>query len=202
MKTEYKIGNAPNNDIVIVDRRIPHLQATITYNKGKWIIENINRSNPLYINNVQINGKHVLHKTDKIRITNRTIYWANYLIEGDDQDLHLKDLCSINGRISRANYRTLSLLAIGMMSIIYFLPGLVIAIRYGRKGSRATSDQIIGFIQDIAPIFHFSGYTLLGIVFIIISLKRIRDTGYSLWSILIPFYNLKLLFFGSSNPRK
>ena len=56
-----------------------------------------------------------LNKKDKIRIGKQTIYWSNYLYEGENQELYLKDIFSYNGRISRPNFRALSLLAIGLI---------------------------------------------------------------------------------------
>ena len=112
-----------------------------------------------------------------------------------NQEIDLKDVFTYNGRISRSNFRALSLLAIGMMICVFFSPGLLGAIGKGRRGNPELMEKII---QNSAPIVHLIGFSIIGIAMILLAIKRIRDTGNPIWKLLIPIYNLKILYFDES----
>ena len=143
MKNQFNIGKAEENDIVIQDRNCPDLHAQINHEKGNWILSNLVKEKPIFVNNNQVEKPINLDKNDKIKICEKTIYWSNYLYEGENQELYLKDIFSYNGRISRSNFRALSLLAIGMMICVFFSPGLLGAIGKGRRGNPELMEKII-----------------------------------------------------------
>jgi uncharacterized membrane protein YhaH (DUF805 family) len=195
MKNQFNIGKAEENDIVIQDRNCPDLHAQINHEKGNWILSNLVKEKPIIINNNQVEKPINLDKNDKIKICEKTIYWSNYLYEGENQELYLKDIFSYNGRISRSNFRALSLLAIGMMICVFFSPGLLGAIGKGRRGNPELMEKIT---QNSAPIVYLIGFSIIGIAMILLAIKRIRDTGNPIWKLIIPIYNLKMLYFDES----
>lgn len=105
----------------------------------------------------------------------------------------MRDILAFHGRINRSNYRALNILVIGMIILVYFSPGVLIGlqrrIEYARK---------IELIQLISPYIHMVGFTIVSLFFILISIKRIRDTGNGIWKLLIPFWNFKILYFDKS----
>ena len=195
MKNQYRIGKEKENDIVIQDRECPNLHAEINYEKGNWFLNNLVKDKSIFVNGEKIESPKQLNKNDKIRIGKQTIYWSNYLYEGENQEIDLKEIFKFNGRISRSNFRALSLLAIGMMICVFFSPGLLGAI----GGRRGDSEMVEGITQNSMPIVYLIGFSIIGIAMILLAIKRIRDTGNPIWKLLIPIYNLKILYFDESN---
>lgn len=200
MKKQFKIGKHIENDIVIRAKDCPDFHAEINYEKGHWNLRNLVKNKAIIVNNGIIETTKRLNKSDTIKIGKQTIYWSNYLYEGDKQELYIRDIISYNGRISRSNFRALSLLSIGMVITVYFLPGLLIAARLYLNRRRFSEVEFdIGYaIQEIAPIIHSIGFMLIGIILVLLAIKRIRDTGHPIWKLLIPIYNLKILYFEPS----
>ena len=194
MKTIYNIGSSSENDIVIRNSDYPNRIAQINYVRGYWIISKSVTNIAVFLNKVEIQDSTKLTKYDRIKIGNHTIHWSNYLHEGKNQELRIRDFTSYNGRISLSNFRALNLLVLGLSIGVFFLPGLL----QSSKRHRGNQIQQISEIQEIAPIVYTLGFGGLGLIFILLSVKRIRDTGKPIWNILIPFYNLKLLYFESS----
>ena len=200
MSRIYKIGKGCENDIEIRDQDCPDLQAEIKYERGYWILTNLVESKTIIVNDDVIETPIKLAKNDRIRICNQTIYWSNFLYEGKNQELKLIDITSFNGRISRSNFRALSLLAFGLGICISFLPGLSVAVwEYLNRGRFREGDfDSVNAIQEIAPTVYVIGFSVLIVMMILLSSKRIRDTGNSMWKLIIPIYNLKLLYFNTS----
>lgn len=194
MKHQYRIGNSKENEIVIQDEECLSLHAEINYDKGNWFLSNLAKDIPVYLNGEKIESKKQLSKNDKIKIGKQIIYWSNYLYEGENQDLYLKDLFTYNGRISRSNFRALSLLAIGMIICVFFSPGLLGEI----AGRRRSSEMVERITQNLAPIVYIIGFSTIGIAMILLAIKRFRDTRNPFWKLLIPIYNLKILYFDES----
>ncbi len=200
MKKQFKIGKHIENDIVIRAKDCPDFHAEINYEKGHWNLRNLVKNKAIIVNNGIIETTKRLNKSDTIKIGKQTIYWSNYLYEGDKQELYIRDIISYNGRISRSNFRALSLLSVGMVIAVYFLPGLLIAARLYLNRRRFSEVEFdIGYaIQEIAQIIHTIGFMLMGIILVLLAIKRIRDTGHPIWKLLIPIYNLKILYFEPS----
>jgi LysM repeat protein len=55
-KTILTIGRAPNNDIVIMDRRVSRHHARLTYQQGDWLLEDLNSDNGVWVNGIKIVG--------------------------------------------------------------------------------------------------------------------------------------------------
>lgn len=199
-KLKYKIGSSRDSDIVISDEHCPLLVAEINYIKGRWIFKKHSGDKSVWVNGEEVNEAINLDKYDLLKIYNHKIHWSDYLFEGDNQALVPRDFFSYHGRISRANFRALSLVAFGLSICIFFLPGLLVSIgEYLRKKIALpkgvdTTNQI----QAIAPYVYTIGYSILAMFIILLAIKRIRDTYHPTWKLLIPFYNLKLLYFDLS----
>jgi|GEM_PF-4679964 len=195
MKNQFRIGRDKENEIVIKDKECPNIHAEINYKKGYWYLNNLVKDKAIYVNNEKVESSKQLNKNDKIKIGRQTIYWSNYLYEGENQELDLSEIFTFNGRISRSNFRALSLLAIGMIICVFFSPGLLGSIG-GRRGS---SEMVEGITQNSMPIVYIIGFSIIGIAMILLAIKRMRDTGNPIWKLLIPIYNLKILYFDESN---
>lgn len=194
MRIKFRIGRDKVNEIVLRDKDCPNLLAEINYEKGNWILINLVKDKSIFVNGNKIETPIRLNKNDKIKIGKQTIYWSNYLYEGENQELDLAEIFTFNGRISRSNFRALSLLAIGMMICVLFTPGLVGVIR-SRRGSLEIAERIT---QNSMPIVYIIGFSIIGIAMLLLAIKRIRDTGNPIWKLLIPIYNLKILYFDES----
>ena len=99
-------------------------------------------------------------------------------------------------RISRSNFRALTLLSIGMAICVFFSPGLLGSIANGRRSGNP--ELIEEVTQNSMPIVYIIGFSIIGIALILLAIKRMRDTGNSIWKLLIPIYNLKILYFDES----
>ncbi|MFK8102311.1 MAG: DUF805 domain-containing protein [Saprospiraceae bacterium] len=196
----FKLGTAADNDIQLRATQAQKRQATIRYIKGEWLLENLAPELPIYLNEIVLKDPKALNKYDRIKLADQTIHWQDYFYEGETQELITKDFKSFHGRISRSNYRALSLLTIGLIICIFFVPG-ILGTLYSyllNRGAIRVEMTNIEVVQFISPYFYFLGYSLLGLLFVMISVKRIRDTGNPWWKLLLPFYNLKLLYFNLS----
>ncbi len=115
----------------------------------------------------------------------------------NEQDLYLQDFYSLKGVINRSNYRLLSLLYFGLSIMTYLLPGLIAALLSSSK--YAPPNKFYDILDIITrPTWLIFGGTLL-ISYLILTIKRMRDTGHSTWKVLIPFENIRLLFFCKSS---
>lgn len=190
--TKINIGGRKENDIVLKRKNSPDIHAEITYYRGNWIFKNLIEKNPVFINGEKIEAPRHLNKNDIITIGKQTIHWSNYLYEGETQELNLKDIISFNGRISRSNFRTLSLLSIGLIICVLFLPGLLVAILESLSILKFDS---VNTIQEVQPVVYILGFSVIGILLLLLAIKRIRDTGHPIWKLWIPIYNLKILYF-------
>ena len=194
MKNKYRIGKGKENEIVIKDKACSNLQAEINYVKGYWILNNLVKDNPIYLNEEYLDSPKRLNKKDKIKIGEQTIHWSNYLYEGEHQEIELKNIFTYHGRLSRSNYRALSTLAIGLIICIFFSPGLL-----GKVGGRGKGQDVAEEItQGSMPLIYIIGFSIIGIAMILLSIKRMRDTGHPIWKLFIPFLNLKILYFEKS----
>ena len=200
MKTQYKIGRNKANDIIIRDKNCFDFHAEINYENGQWILTNHGKERPIFVNGKLVEKIVPLNKHDSIKIGRAVIHWSNHLYEGDEQELAIADIFSLHGRISRPNFIALSLLLIGLAICVFFLPALLtLFFEYlNDKIFRQPAFDLITTIQKINPFVHTIGFILIGMMVIILAIKRIRDTGNQIWKILIPIYNLKLLYFEPS----
>lgn len=195
----YHIGTAQHNEILL-RTQAQASQAKIQLVKGRWILENLAPSVPIYLNDAILQAPQELSKYDQIKIGTQRIHWQDYYFEGDTQELIAQDFKSFHGRISRSNFRALSLLTIGLIICIFFTPGILgtaydYLINRNLAQGQLSSIQII---QLISPYIYFLAYSLLGLLFILISVKRMRDAGRPVWQLFLPIYNLKVLYFERS----
>jgi len=199
LKRELKIESIDPTQLKIISRDGYGTYATIRYERGNWLIYPSNRNYPIKINGNSTVDSKALEKYDKICVANNTFHWSDYLIEENNQTLHKKDFLSVHGRINRANFRALSIMISGLIPVIYLAPGLVLIFRKRRRFPNPTEDTEL--ILAITPYVHTVGFTLLAMLTILISIKRMRDTGYQQLNLLIPLWNLKLLLFSRSRQR-
>jgi len=195
MKNQYRIGKGKDNDIILQDRASPNLHAEISYEKGNWFINNLVKEKTIMVNGYIIDSPKQLDKHDKIKIGNQIIYWNDYFYEGENQEIDLLEIFKFHGRISRSNFRALTLLAIGMIILIFFSPGLL-----GAMVSRRGDWELVERVTQISiPIVYTIGFSITGIAMILLAIKRMRDTKNPIWKLLIPIYNLKILYFDESS---
>lgn len=193
MITKYKIGKSKENEIIIKDKECPNLHAEINYDKGYWFLNNLIQDKTIYVNGEKVEGPKQLNRNDKIKIGKQTIYWSNYIYEGENQEIDLGEIFSYNGRLSRSNFRALSLLAIGAAICVLFSPGLLGAA--ANNSVDGDSELVENVTQSSMPIVYLIGFSIIGIAMLLLAIKRMRDTGNPIWKLWIPFYNLKILYF-------
>ena len=200
MEKTIRLGIGPDCDIQVGQTKEHHVIAEITYQRGYWVLKNLDQSKSIIVNDEFLSGTRNFDKYDNITIDNKTINWSNYLYEGDEQELNLKDLRTFDGRVSRSNYRALSLMFLGLAIAVIFLPGLLVALWESKSRNRLQSaTETIETMRAIGPFIHTVGFFLLASLLVLISIKRIRDVGKPIWTLIIPVYNLKVLFFDPSH---
>jgi len=189
------IGSNSANDIFVNEKNVKEFHAIILYKRGNYFITPISDSD-VSVNGQIIKNNYKLSKSDIFKIGKKTIHWCDYYPEGDSQEIQMSTLFDYHGRINRSNYRALFLVFIGLAICIFFIPGLIVGLISGRR--RTIDFDSIEAIQNILTPFYFLGYGALLVLMILISIKRIRDTGEKIWKLLIPIYNLKLLLIDES----
>lgn len=187
------LGTDRTNSIILSDKKNAPFHCEIRSKGGSWILTNLAPNSPIKINGKKRQSPIILEKYDKIEIGKDVIRWANHLYEGEDQDLFFEDIFSYYGRISRANFRALTLFGIGVCIVILFLPGLISSTPKGQQ----TVERVEN-IQFIAPLIYLVGYSSVFLLFLILAVKRMRDTRNPIWKILIPIVNIKILYFDKS----
>lgn len=193
MNRKITIGKNVVNDIVLRCENYLGFHAEIYYDRGVWYLRNFDSRNPVYVGWIEVRQEILLYKDAIIRFGKQKIHWNDYLNEGETQEIRLKDLFTFHGRISRANYRALSLLAVGISICVFFLPGILEMLSY--------SNTIIGLNGVLItrgfsiPLIYVIAYPMILFAIIILSIKRIRNTGNPIWKLFLPIYNLKLLYF-------
>ncbi|MFT4532966.1 MAG: pSer/pThr/pTyr-binding forkhead associated (FHA) protein [Saprospiraceae bacterium] len=96
MKKLFRIGKGRGNDIVIRDKDCSDLHAEIACERGSWVLTNLEQSKAILVNDDIIQSPIKLAKNNRIRICDQTIYWSNFLCEGENQELKLIDFISFN----------------------------------------------------------------------------------------------------------
>ncbi|MDF1698371.1 MAG: FHA domain-containing protein [Saprospiraceae bacterium] len=200
MKTLYKIGGNDLSDNKLFNINQAKPIAEITYERGSWILKNLDSDEKLLLNDRELVEPQALKKYDVIKIGSKKNYWSDYLYEGDKQELVLVDILHFHGRLSRANFRALSILLLGIGICLFFLPGLWVAYyRYLNRNRLQSIDfDPYEMIQNISPYIYGIGYLILLIVLFILVIKRMRDAKEPIWKLGIPVYNLKILYFDIS----
>lgn len=165
-------------------------------NLDTGFLRNVENENETYVNNIRLTQAINLSKYDKIKIANKIIHWSNYFIEEINQELTIKDFTTFHGRINKKNFRALMVLILGLIPVIYFLPALLFL---KKSFIRLPNEQQVEILLYIKPYVHGVGYITLGIFSLLVSVKRMRDTGQGLWKLIVPFENLRKLFFANSN---
>ena len=82
------------------------------------------------------------------------------------------------------------------------MAGLVGSLLTGEDYGNLSTEEIDSVHYTIAPFIWTILLGLLCFVFILLSIKRFRDTGKPFWKILIPIINIKILFFEESKKRR
>jgi len=67
-RSQFSLGRANGNDIVIPDSTVSGKHATITQEDGNFYITDIGSTNGTFINNTRIQGKHIIKFGDNIRM--------------------------------------------------------------------------------------------------------------------------------------
>ena len=193
-RTRYVIGSGADCDIRIRDERIAEHHATIAYDRGEWIVRPETRDCPVEIGGAPVPTEgRALEKHDVLWLGAHKIYWTDYYVEPREQELYLRDFTTLRGRVNRSNFRALSLLCAGVAICIFFLPGLLAA--------RASHRRLLNMeaaVSAIYPIVYGTCYPLLGLLLVSLAVKRMRDTGFSPYLLLVPGINLYLLYFRGS----
>lgn len=193
MKKEYRIGKNKENDIQLKSEECLGVHAKVIYDKGAWVLHNLSKKNEIYIGNNIVLNTQPLVKDDVIKIGNQKMYWNDYLYEGEMQEVRLKDLFTFHGRISRANFRALSVLALGSAICVFFLPALLDL--FAPSWVTWQLYVTLNSIEYTIPIVYLICYPLIAVSMIMLAMKRIRDTGNPIWKLLLPILNLRLLYF-------
>ncbi len=148
--------------------------AQIDYSKGEWVLT------PLHNNKVQLNNAIVkspirLDKTSILSTKSHKVHWIDYCPLPPNQDIYLKDLFSIRGRINKANFKMLCLFFLGLAIIIYFLPGLIATLLDVSTRTGSIHLEFYSLMSIIAKPIWIILYSALIYSWIIITIKRFRN---------------------------
>jgi len=196
MKT-LNIGSGKENDILVPSSGVDTSDAIVIFEKGRWYLVNKNPEIDIFVNSQLLKGRKELMKYDWIKIGHHSINWSNYLFEGEEQELELTDLFRFNGRVSRSNFRFVSILLFGVSLCVLFLPGLFASMarpQRRRLGSDEYMEQLSRLVSDISLPIYLVCYGTIIILFLLFVIRRMRDTKEPMWKLLIPIVNLNLLY--------
>lgn len=103
----------------------------------------------------------------------------------------LADLIDPRRRISRTYFRPLMLLAGVLVFLIYIgVPALFIAGAMDDDGTPVPADATVAF----ANVGYLICGVLLSYLVVVVCVNRLRAAGLNLWLLLVPGYNIYLLF--------
>ena len=111
--------------------------------------------------------------------------------------IYLHDLYNPYGCIDRAHFRSFALLLAIMPVVVFFGVPTVLSVLAGRDSLISGQRPV-----DLAPAFYPFCYVALLYVTAVICTNRLRSAGYAFWWLLLPGYNLYLLFWAEdqANP--
>lgn len=196
MNLYLRIGSTKEADIRCPEVNERPVNLHIRYTRGEYVLAYA----PHDFTPVKINGRNValpyqLAARDVIQLGSHKVYWANYREVGEEQELYYSDLTTWRGRLSRSNFRALSLLSIGLVIIWPFVAPHIVGLFFPEfVRDQMTATQLDAIWSVYLPIVLLIGYFVLLGLYTMFAVKRIRDTGHPAWKVLIPGYNLKLLF--------
>lgn len=196
MKRKYKIGNNQDNEIYIKSRKISDTVAEIIYERGCWNLKLNNVNEVVFVNDKRVIDVQELHREDIIRIEDQKIYWRDFIRQDESMSVSIHQLISLHGRIGVASYRFFSALAVGLSSVVVFLPGLISVFLKG--GSYNKIEDVEAMTEIILPYVYVIAWAVIIVLMIPISVQRMRDSGKPIWQMIIPVYNIWILYFKSS----
>ena len=103
--------------------------------------------------------------------------------------IYWHDLYDPYGCIHRADFRPFALVLMVMPVMVFFGVPTVLHFLAGRDGLLLGRDPI-----TIAPAFFPLCYAALLYITAVVCTNRLRSAGYAFWWLLLPGYNLYLLF--------
>ncbi len=109
------------------------------------------------------------------------------------EGIYLQDLYDPRRRIGRAYFSAFALLLAVMPAVIFFGVPVVLSVL---ASSRRNRDGLLFGRppMEYAPAIYPYVFAVLGYVVVVVCLNRMRATAYSPWWLLVPGYNLYLLF--------
>ena len=196
MTPYLRIGSTPTADIRCPEVNGLPVDLHIQYTRGDYLLAHAPHNfTPVKINGRAVDLPHRLGERDVIQLGKHKIYWANYREVGEAQELYYTDLTTWRGRLSRSNFRALNLLFVGLVLIWPFVAPHVVSALYPKfVRDRLSAAELADIWNFYLPVVLAIGYTILFGIYTLFAVKRIRDTGHPTWKLLIPGYNLKLLF--------
>jgi pSer/pThr/pTyr-binding forkhead associated (FHA) protein len=196
MKQRYRIGSKPDNDIHLPSQYVDGYHAVIFMQDGEWYIEDLRSKFGTFIGQVRVESPSLIPPNTMIKVGTEKLNFEQFLkmeIEDNEEAVTRQNLFRLNVGVGLKTYRAISFLAIFSPAIIYF--GL----------------HLLNSFQEYFTEVHLTDNTLerlwtppmiiVSILFLLITLKRWKNTGKPFWKIFIPIYNLIVLFFAEAKSR-
>ena len=113
-----------------------------------------------------------------------------------DQTLLTEHFINPTKRVDKINFRYLLILVILSPGFITIGGVLIVQILANKDG------LVFGLEPELLyqPFWIVIGI-IVGYVFLVLCINRIRDTGKSIWYLFVPIYNIYLLLFENSNDK-
>lgn len=192
MKKIYRIGKHPSNDIQIEGSYIEDFHAKIYWKHQQWYIEDLNSRFGTFIGQKRISEPTIINQNSYIKLGTALLHWTDYVFEDRiDKSLYLQDFYDPTRRVDRTNFRYLCIL-IALAPILAIFAGPILLEVFVARKRRYSREYI-----DLTPYYPyvqvFAG-VILGYIILVLCINRMRDTGKPLGYLLIPFYNIYLLW--------
>lgn len=193
----FRIGKADDNDIVLFGNYISPYHAELhLFDDGRVEVCDLNSTFGVTVNGDRIVEPLTLRKTDHIKVGTHLLHWQDeindllYPTANPYQDFYTRDFLHARGVLNRSTFRFITILFVVSPVFIFF--GVPVLLTFFSPGMDA---EMWPFALQYNPILWTTLSLVVGLFYALQCVKRMRDTGYPIWHLFLPFWNLYLLLF-------
>ena len=104
----FRIGRAPDNNLVLRDSRISRNHAQVSHDDGNCVLEDLGSRHGVWVNGERVAGSRVLHGSERIEFGVPDGYQLHFTRSGEEiQNLLAKPLAGETGKAGTANLEKL-----------------------------------------------------------------------------------------------